>query len=505
MTPRDERPLTGRIGSGPHDLLRTEILEPQMRLELDRLLPWYVRLEKVLLLEYLRMGLMDEAEALAIARALDQAGPEALEAHARSAMSDLAFTLESFVTGRLERVPQAWHVDRSRNDLQAAAQALFCGARLLDVVDGLLAFGRAAHRLATATADMVMPGYTHLQAAQVITPGFYLAALCDQTAHALRRLEPVYLTAAATPMGAGAMSGQELPWDRERMARLLGCQGVRLHALRAVAGRDWALEATAELSLLGVVLSRFTTDLMAWGGAGHRFVDLPDEWSGISSAMPQKKNFPVLERIRGKTAHLLSGYVDVAAGQRNTSYSNSVEVSKEAGARVPETFDTAESVLRLFTAVLDRLEFRADRMRAACEEDHLGGFTLANLLTLHRRVPWRTAQVIAGRYIVAAERKGLTALTPDPALLAEAAAEQGHSLADPGELLREAFDVDRALTAKRTPGSAHPERVRELLGELEAEFDRSEKRWRGHRERLDGGLAEIDRAFARLTPGRQAG
>jgi hypothetical protein len=44
------------------------------------------------------------------------------------------------------------------------------------------------------------------------------------------------------------MAGQELPWDRDRMARLFGCDGV---ARRAVAARTWPLEALVELSSFG--------------------------------------------------------------------------------------------------------------------------------------------------------------------------------------------------------------------------------------------------------------
>ncbi|MEK8104315.1 hypothetical protein NKG94_02605 [Micromonospora sp. M12] len=45
-------------------------------------------------------------------------------------------------------------------------------------------------------------------------------------------------------------------------------------------------------------------------------------------------------------------------------------------------------------------------MLDACEREYLGGFSLANTLTLDEGVPWRQAQVIAGRYIVASVGPG---------------------------------------------------------------------------------------------------
>ncbi|MFF8290568.1 argininosuccinate lyase [Streptomyces sp. NPDC016309] len=494
--PGDADGLTGRIASGPDALLRAEVLEPQLRFETDALLPWYVQVEKVLLLEYRRLGLLDGAQVGAIADILDRVTPAAVAEEAAESMSDIAFTLERHVARRLDAVPPAWHVDRSRNDLQATAQSMQGRARLLECADALLVFGRTAHRLAGRGAGLVMPGYTHMQPAQVISPGFYFAALADQVLHTLERLESVYRTADASPLGAGAMAGQELDWDRDRMAALLGFAEVRTHALRAVAQRDWALEACAEFSLLGVALSRFVTDLMTWGGAGYGFIDLPDQWSGISSAMPQKKNFPVLERIRARTAHLGAAYAAVSAGQRSTPYSNSVEVSKEAGAGVPGAFDTLGSVLRLFGAVLENLRFREDRMREACESEYLGGFTLANLLTLRAGVPWRTAQVAAGRYIVRAVARGLPPAEPDGALLDAVLAAEGYAADDAAGLLAEAMSVPGGLRAKRSDGSASPDSVRALLAGQDVAFGALEERWRRRRTAVEAAAAEVDRLLA---------
>lgn len=497
--------LTGRIDSGPDDLLRSEVLVPQLRFELGALLPWYVRLEKVLLLEYLRMGILTGAEAVAIAARLGEITPAAILSVSAETMSDTAFAVERYVTAGLAETPPAWHVDRSRNDLQASAQMLYGRGRVHEFAALLDAFARAVLARAEGTVDMVMPGYTHLQPAQVISPAFYLTAVSEQLLHTLDRLDAVDRDASALPLGAGALSGQELPWDRARMAELLGCRGVRRHALRAVAQRDWALTGCAELAVLGVSLSRFATDLMTWGSGGYGFIDLPDAWSGISSAMPQKKNFPVLERIRGRTAHLQAAFQDVSLALRNTPFSNSVEVSKEAGRTVPAVFDDAASVLRLFTAVMERLTFRADRMRAACDAEYLGGFTLANLLTMRVSVPWRTAQVIAGRYIVAASAAGRPPAEVDRALLARLLAEHGHPADAADGLLEEAMSTKTGFLAKCSDGGTHPDAVRRMIADQTAELDRLAERWNGYRQQARDADTRIDGLLAGAADPLRAG
>ncbi|MEU7065607.1 argininosuccinate lyase [Streptomyces sp. NPDC053429] len=470
-------PLSGRIGKGPSDLLREEVLDPQFRYEAEHLLPHYIAIEKALVAEYLRMELVTAGQAAELDGLLDSVTREELLAGREANMSDIAFSLERHVETRLSEPVAAWHVDRSRNDLQACAQLMSGRQRLVSAAEALLAFGRAAGRLAGRYADDPMPGYTHLQAAQIISPGFYLAALSEQVLHTARRLLATYDGIDACPLGAGAMSGQELAWDRGRLAALLGFRRVQPVALTSVAYRGWVLEITAEFSVFGVALSRFTTDLMAWGSSAYGYLDLPDELSGISSAMPQKKNFPVLERIRGKSAHLSSAHMDAVLGQRNTPFSNSVEVSKEAGSQLSFAFETFESVLRLSTAVLEHVRFDTKRMNEACEREFLGGFALANALTLREGVPWRRAQVISGRYIVAAMEAGLAPAQTDAGLLKRTAAELGFELTAPESVLTGTFDVRHALNAPRSEGSARPEAVAAVLRAQEKEFERLGEEW----------------------------
>lgn len=497
--------LSGRIDPTPSGLLHEEILEPQFRYEVRTLLPGYIATEKALLVEYLRMGVLDEAQVRVLAAALHAVDAEALVADPAGNLSDLAFAIERHVERRLAEPIARWHVDRSRNDLQATAQLIAARELITGAVAELLRFARSVRSVAARTANLPMPGFTQHQAAQVITPGFYLTALGEQVLHHARRLTVTYDLLDACPLGAGAMSGQELPWDRRRLARLLGFARPQPSALVAVASRGWALEATAELSMIGTVLSRFATDLLAWSSSRYGFLDLPADLSGISSAMPQKKNFPVLERIRGRTAHLSGYHVDLVLGQRNTPFTNLVEVSKEANRHFADAFATLGSVLRLFRAVVDGMRFRADRMRAVCDADYLGGLALANALTLTANVPWRQAQVLAGRYVAGALERGLPPTTPDPQLLASILAGAGIAVADPARVLTEAFDTDLALRRVASAGSAHPDEVVAVLADQDTEHDRLAQWLCDRVDVVREAFAETDRLLFLPTSGEPPG
>jgi argininosuccinate lyase len=292
------------------------------------------------------------------------------------------------------------------------------------------------------------------------------------------------------------MCGQELAWDRDRLARAIGCSGPMPHALVAVGSRQWLLDVASDLANAGVGFSRFLTDLMLWSSSALAFVELPDELAGISAAMPQKKNYPLLERLRGRTGHLAAFYADFATVQRNTPYSNSVEVSKEASLHAATLFAETRSVLAGLALVVDRLQWRTDRMRSACTTDHFGGFSLANQLTLRARVPWRTAQVVAGRYVsgMLSEDRD-QAPRADPVLLGALAAEAGHPLDDPGAFLTEALDVDGQLRAKVSSGSTNPTAVAVLLAEQRERLDALDSEWAARRSTVEVAIEDTEVAL----------
>ncbi|HEU4965772.1 MAG TPA: lyase family protein [Bacilli bacterium] len=483
--------LTGRIAAGPSQLLHEEILEPQFTYELHNLLPSYLQIEQALLLEYKRMGLVEAEAADEIAGLLNEITPQTITADPTANMSDIAFAIERYVEERLSRPAPAWHSDRSRNDFQACAQVMFGREQVLAVADLLFAFSESVSRLAARTVDLPMPGYTHYQAAQIITPGFYLSAMNEKILESARLLLGVFDSFNKCPLGSGAMAGLDFAWDREGIAEMLGFAEPQRHALVGVASREWSLRVAGELSTLSVLLSRFVTDLIQWGSSEYGLIDLPDQLSGISSAMPQKKNFPILERIRGRSAHISAFYNDFALGQRSTSYSNLVETSKEASAHVFTMFKTMQSTLKLFTAVLDHLTFKEEKMRDICAREYFGGFTLANLLMLAADMPYRKAQVASGRYIVEALERGLLPTQPDGDLLKEICAEQGYLVEDTEALLQQAFDVDQSLYGKRTSGSVHPQEMRELQAAQEAERAHLQAQWAARRTRIEEAVGKL--------------
>lgn len=83
---------------------------------------------------------------------------------------------------------------------------------VLDVVDAL-ATQAGAH------PDAVMPGKTHLQAAQPVLLAHHLLAHAHPLLHDVQRLRDFDVRAAVSPYGSGALAGSSLGLDPEAMQR----------------------------------------------------------------------------------------------------------------------------------------------------------------------------------------------------------------------------------------------------------------------------------------------
>ncbi|GAC44500.1 argininosuccinate lyase [Paenibacillus popilliae] len=461
--------ITGRLLEQPSTFIHDEILHPQFTYEVEHLLPYYLRIEKVISMEYARMGLLDMEALQAIILQLDQIDIETLVGNPQANMTDILFAIERYVEQNTSHSMTAWHLDRSRNDVQATAQVMLARDKLLEIIEAFLLLSDAMHPLAQEHVHVRMPGYTHYQSAQIISVGFYFTAMNEQIGHTIDRLHSQWMSMDTCPLGSGAMSGLELPWDRMRMAQMLGFTRYCRHALMGVASKEFMLLIGAELSTASVALTRFVTDFMNWGSSEYRFMDLPDHLCGISSAMPQKKNFTVLERIRGKLAHIPAYYIDLVMGQQRTPYTNMVETAKEGGSNLLTMLATMQTAVQLLTYVISHMRFDREQMERLCTKEFFGGFSLANQLTLRFDIPYRKAQIVAGKYITAMMDQGRLPADVDPHLLQELCRELGYPAEIQADVLIRCFSAESGLTIKKSLGSTHPDQVAALLSIQERE------------------------------------
>ena len=152
------------------------------------------------------------------------------------------------------------HIARSRNDLGATLQRLHCRDIALDLTDALHRLIEVLIKRADQFADVVMPGYTHMQPAQPSTYGFYLLGIADAFMRDSDRMDAVWPRINLNPMGAAAMTGTSFPIDRDLTTSLLGFDALIEHTQDSVASRDYALELLGVCVQMAVTWSRLAQD-----------------------------------------------------------------------------------------------------------------------------------------------------------------------------------------------------------------------------------------------------
>jgi argininosuccinate lyase len=291
---------------------------------------------------------------------------------------------------------------RSRNDLNATVLKLRLRLPYVHLLDSALRLQAVILRRAKRYLNVVMPAYTHGQAAEPISYGHYLTGIAEALSRDLGALFDAAKDMQSCPLGACAVAGTSLPIDTARTARLLGFDSGPANSIDAVASRDLVLRLLAAASIYGLTLSRLATDLLQWTTAEFDYLQLPDELVGSSSAMPQKRNPFLLEHVQGRAALILGAFVAAAAATHSTPFTNSIAAGTEAvtpASRAMLDLTEMNVLMRLVTA-------NARPNRAAMLHRAVGGFTsataLANRLAVEKHIDFRTAHRIVGRAVSAA-------------------------------------------------------------------------------------------------------
>ncbi|MBP8322394.1 argininosuccinate lyase [Pseudomonas aeruginosa] len=427
------------------------------------------------LLMLARAGLMPRASAIGLAQALQQMerdGPAAVPLDPQR--EDAYFNYEAHLMrlagadagGRL-------HVARSRNDILATHDRLRARDAGLDVLDALNNVREVAISRAQQYADVVMPGYTHLQSAQPITYGHYLIAAADAIARDAARIEQALAHIDACPLGAGALAGTTFPIRREDTARLLGFGHCVANSLDAVASRDFAWELMSAMTIASLTWGRIAQDFYVWATPEFGLIHFPDRVAGTSSIMPQKKNPVVVEYLKGKTSHLIALFTASMTAVKGTHFTHSGDGNRESMRSFWESADECIRCLALFRLVLDAAEPVEHTMLRKARTDFSTATDLADALVRESGLSFREAHHAVGAVVRQALDADLAADEITAAMVNAAASQQtGRDIRLDAASVRRCLDPLASVQARSAHGGPAPvlssQRIAELRGALEA-------------------------------------
>ena len=370
-----------------------------------------------------------------------------------TALEDIHMNVESRLKELIGAPAGRLHTARSRNDQVATDFRLWVRDQC-DAADGALAaLMDALVTRAEETADMVMPGFTHLQVAQPVTFGHHMLAYVEMFARDRSRFADARARMNESPLGAAALAGTSFPIDRGMTAAALGFDRPMANSLDAVSDRDFALEFLAAASICAMHLSRLAEELVIWSTAQFRFVRLSDRWSTGSSIMPQKRNPDAAELIRAKIGRILGANVALMTVMKGLplTYSKDMQEDKE------QVFDAADSLflaLAAMTGMVSDLTPDAAVMRAAAATGFSTATDLADWLVRRLGLPFREAHHVTGALVARAESAGID--LPDLTLAQMQAVHAGIT-----EEVFSVLGVANSVASRMSLGGTAPARVRE--------------------------------------------
>ena len=312
-------------------------------------------------------------------------------------LEDIHMHIESALIDVLGAEGARVHSGRSRNDQIALDLRLYLRDEIDLLVHGIRRFQKSLVGMAAAHPRVIMPGFTHLQHAQVVLFAHHLLAYVEMLDRDASRLADCRKRLNVLPLGSGALAGSTLPLDREMVSAELGFDAVSRNSMDSVADRDFAIEFVAVLAVFAMHTSRLSEDLILWCSQEFDFIELDDAFCTGSSLMPQKKNPDVCELTRGKTARVygsLAALLTLCKGLPLT-YNRDLQEDKIA---VFDACDTAEQILAVYPPMIDSMKLKEENMRRAASDPALMATDIAEQL-VKMGVPFRSAHHRVGSFV----------------------------------------------------------------------------------------------------------
>ena len=366
--------------------------------------------------------------------------------------------VHEFVQAKLEEtvgdVAKKLHTARSRNDLVATSTRLYLKSNLAQVLKALTLFQKALLSFAKKNSKVIIPGYTHLQQAQVVLMSHHVLAYIEMLDRDKARIEDTLKRIDVLPLGSGSLSGTTLPIDRNITKKLLGFSKTAENSMDAVSDRDFVIEVLSDLSILFTHLSRFSEDLILWNSKEFGYIELSDLYATGSSLMPQKKNPDMLELTRGKAGDVIGGLVSVLVMMKGLplTYNRDMQEDKKP---LFESVKNSQLALEVLTGLVKTTTVNKKVCQEAVKNDNLYATDVLDYL-VKKGIAFSDAHTLVGKMVLKAEKKqiGLSELTLNEF-------QKFSSTID--KSIYKLFDAEQAIKNRKVAGSTGSAQVNKRL------------------------------------------
>jgi len=278
--------------------------------------------------------------------------------------------IESFLTKHYGEVGKKVHTGRSRNDQSLVMIRLFSKEKLLEIKVKILNLIKVLEEQIKKQGKIKMPGYTHMQRAMPSSVGMWLGSYRDSLKDNLILLDAVLIIIDQNPLGSAAGYGENtLGLDRKFTTKELVFKKVQENPIYCAMSRgkfeNIVLQAVSNVMF---DLGKISNDLVVFTTKEFDFFALPDLFRTGSSIMPQKKNYDVLELIRGNVS-VFNGYhnqIENIIKNLFSGYNRDFQLTKEPYLK---GIKLAQETIEVMILVLKNLEAKKTNLENACTSE----------------------------------------------------------------------------------------------------------------------------------------
>lgn len=310
---------------------------------------------------------------------------------------DIHSQIEWMLTQRIGEAGKKIHSGRSRNDQVAVDIKLYLKDELNSIKAKVFELFDLLITLSNTHANILMPGYTHLQVAMPSSFGLWFGAYAEALVDDIDVLSTAYRMVDKNPLGSGAGYGSSFPLNRKMTTRLLGFGDMHYNSVYAQMSRGKTEKLVSYgLAAVAATLSKLSMDVCLYNSQNFGFISLPDHLTTGSSIMPHKKNPDVFELIRAKCNRIQSVPNELTLLMNNlpSGYHRDMQLTKEI------LFPAVESLKNCLDMAILMLQHIEVKQGILANEKYKYIFTVEKLNDMvNSGIPFRDAYQAIGNEV----------------------------------------------------------------------------------------------------------
>ena len=296
------------------------------------------------------------------------------------------------------------HTARSRNDQVITDFKIWIKSSTDKINLNINKLIKTTLKVSEKNIKTLMPGFTHLKNAQVISLGHYLMAYVEMFSRDKKRFMANMDSLNENPLGVSALSGTSFDINRNHTTKKLGFKSPTNNSIDTVSDRDFVLDFLYSTSVCSMHISRIAEELIIWSSDGFNLINLSDKVVTGSSIMPQKKNPDLLEYLRGKTGSIYGNLFSMLTILKGLplSYFKDLQDDKEI---VFKSYDTLINCLKILDEILNNFTPNKKKMLELANEGYMTATDLADYFVKNHSMTFRDAYQKTALIVNYAEKK----------------------------------------------------------------------------------------------------